>query len=142
MAAALLALAKPVYAGIDSTKRWMTKHPEEVGEAFSAQRIKSIPLGFGQFAKGFIGGGGTDRLAGMVGKKRDGGIIHTGADPHHEIPTDARTYRPHHGRPRDGGSIVAGMSHGSSHVLGHIPHAGFEREIRRRQADFARPVVG
>ena len=113
MASALLALAKPVYQGIQAEKKFIHDNPGIAGDRFSMKRVKSIPYGFGAFAKGFIGGGGTEK-------------------------EDSRI----RAQPRDAGSIVAGMSHGSPQVLGYIPHVGHRRELHRRRHDASVAVVG
>ena len=139
MASALLALAKPVYQGIQAEKKFIHDNPGIAGDRFSMKRVKSIPYGFGAFAKGFIGGGGTDKLAGMVAKKRAGGVV--GPMLRVEESRVRGAPGPFHGR-RDAGSIVAGMSHGSPQVLGYIPHVGHRRELHRRQHDASVAVVG
>ena len=128
MASALLALAKPVYQGIQAEKKFIHDNPGIAGDRFSMKRVKSIPYGFGAFAKGFIGAGGTDRLAGRAQKKRAGGSV---------LPDQWLGINP-----RDQGSIVSGMALGSPKVLGYIPHVGHRRELHRRQHDASVAVVG
>ncbi len=75
MASALLALAKPVYEGFKSERKFIKENPDIVGERGSLKRLKSIPYGFKSFGEGFIGAGGAQAVVkGVVGMKKEGGM--------------------------------------------------------------------
>ena len=115
MASALLALANPVYQGFKSETKFIEGAGEDkIGKPLSMKRLKSIPLGFQAFGKGFMEAGGVDAVkkAGAPQKAFNGGMI-----------------RPH--ASSRGNAMVAGSMRGSARVLGQLPHPALLREAHR-----------
>ena len=115
MASALLALANPVYKGFQAETKFIEGAGEDkIGKPLSMKRIKSIPLGFQAFGKGFLeaGGAAAVKKAGAPQKAQHGGMI-----------------RPH--ASSRGNAMVAGVQHGSARVLGDLPHPAMLREAHR-----------
>ena len=79
MASAILALANPIYRGIQAETDFVEKNPNLVGAPGSVKRLKSIGYGFREFGKGFIGAGGIQGTAKLATSK-SGGMIGGGLD--------------------------------------------------------------
>lgn len=113
MASALLALAKPVYKGFQAETKFIEGAGEDkIGKPLSMKRLKSIPLGFQAFGKGFLEAGGGQAVVKGARSAQHGGMI-----------------RPH--ASSRGNAMVAGVQHGSARVLGDLPHPAMLREAHR-----------
>ena len=169
MASALLALAKPVYEGFKSERKFIKENPDIVGKRLSAKRFKSIPYGFKAFGEGFIGAGGAQAVGkAVVGSKKHGGMNCPEPPPPmsfaefkgemkkkekgemkrkekaEDMVAPARVRVPAVHSAMGGGHILAAgaLAMGSPMVLGALPAAALMRERHRAGGDLRRPVVG
>ena len=108
MASALLALAQPVYQGLQHERAIMSRDPE-------TNTGSRILHGFKAFGEGFIGGGGAQAVGGAIASKREGGRVSMA------------------GYSGQGGTGVIVGNNAS--VLGGLPGVAFRREAFRASHD-------